>query len=236
MGKPRRKRKKRSALWRVRRTIRRRLLSGLLIVVPLGITFFTLHFLYKVTAGFLAPHIDKHLGHIPDYAIAPVAVILFLAVLYAIGLVASVLIGRRVITLGEMIIHRIPFVKTIYGGSKQVAETLLAQEGFAGFKSVVLVQYPHPGMRALGFMTGTITTSDGDEYCKVFIPTTPNPTSGYLEFVPPEHVQRCNLSVEDAAKLLMSGGILAPESLTLSPVDAPVPRLGADSDDLLDDD
>ncbi|NIA15751.1 MAG: DUF502 domain-containing protein [Nitrospiraceae bacterium] len=219
--------------------MRRRLLSGLLVVVPVGITFFTLHFLYKVTAGFLAPVVEKYLGHIPDYAISPVAVILFLAALYCIGLVASVLVGRRVIALGETIIHRIPFVKTIYGGSKQVAETLLAQERFAGFKSVVLVQYPHPGMRALGFMTGTIATSEGDEYCKVFIPTTPNPTSGYLEFVPPEHVQRCHLSVEDAAKLLMSGGILAPESLTLSSLDAPLPDLDTDSDDadpLLDGD
>jgi uncharacterized membrane protein len=200
---------------RFRATLRRRLLSGLLVVVPLGVTLYVLHFLYAFTAGRLAPIIRDLSGPLPDYAVPLASVVVLVVAVYLIGLVASVVVGRKGIALFEAILTRIPLVKTIYGASKQIVQTLSFQNGDVNFKAVVLVDFPRPGMKALAFVTGTIDIEGEGDHYKVLVPTT-HPTSSYFEIVPKESVSETGISVEEAVKFVMSGGLLAPESLTIS--------------------
>lgn len=203
-------RRKRSLFDRTRRRIRAHLISGMAVIVPLGITAYVIQLCYRVTAGRLSPTVTPITQEWPSYLTAGFSILLMFVVLYAVGLVATVVIGRQVIALAEAILRRIPLVKSVYGASKQIAETLLFQDGGASFKSVALVEFPRPGTFTLAFVTGTITVN-GRKCHKIFVPTTPNPTSGYFEIMDAEHVQPSGLSVEEAAKIVMSGGIVAPD-------------------------
>ena len=215
--KTKRRLRKRTPWQRLQRNMRRRVVSGLLVVVPLGITVFVIDIVYDATAGILARVIQPLLGPLPPYLVAAISVAVVLALLYLIGLVTTIVLGRRLIALGEAIIQRIPFVKTVYGGSKQIVEAFSMQGGLSALQSAVFVEFPRPGMRAIGFVTGRIATSGGHEYLKIFIPTTPNFTTGFFELVPPDQVMYSELSAEDASKMLMSGGLLAPERLEWTP-------------------
>jgi uncharacterized membrane protein len=226
MGRRKKKREEMGAWQRFQHDMRTRLVSGLLVVVPLGITALVLKFLYDITAGVLTQAIREILGPLPPLLIpvmVPVlSILLFLVALYLIGLGTTAFLGRRMIHLMERIIEGIPLVKTIYGASKQVVNSLSFRNEGQDFKSVVLIEFPRPGMKCLGFMTGmvNVSTRTGPQY-KVFIPTTPNPTTGYLEIVAPEDLEFTDLSVEDAIKFIMSGGIVAPDTLTLVPGNDP---------------
>jgi uncharacterized membrane protein len=218
MGSVKKRRKKQSVTTRIRTILRRRMLAGVLVIVPLGITAFVLHFLYGFTAGRLTPVVKRLFDPMPEYAV-PVAsmTILFLAV-YLVGLIASVVVGRRIIGLFEGLLVRIPLVRTVYGASKQMVQTLSFQGEGKHFKSVVFIDFPRAGMKSLAFVTGRVLLEDADtgtttEYLKVFVPTTPNPTSGYFELVPPDAVTESGITVEEAATFVMSGGFVAPASL-----------------------
>lgn len=238
LPKPQRKRrKKKRTVWqRIRLATRRTLISGLLIVVPLGITGFVLQFFYGMTAGMIVPMVRQFIEPLPPYLDVVISLLLFVLVLYVIGLVATAYVGRKLIDLGEAIIQRIPVVKNIYGASKQVVEAVSLQGGFSSLKSVAFVDFPQPGMKALGFVTGKVLTQDGEEYYRVFIPTTPNVTTGFLQFVPPHMLSHCAMSVEEAGKLIVSVGILSPPVLNLIPGNAEPPEFPTESDDDYEDD
>jgi uncharacterized membrane protein len=211
------RRKKKPIKDRLRIIIRRRLISGLLVVIPLGLTAFILRFLYNLTAGRLTPLTRKIFDPLPEYVVPVVSLLVMGVVLYGVGLIASVVVGRKLIGLVEAVLDRIPLVKTVYGASKQVVQTLSFNDGSANFDSVVMIDFPHPGMKALAFVTGRVTLIDADsgaelEHYRVFVPTTPNPTSGYLEFVPINAVENPAISVEEAVKMIMSGGLITPET------------------------
>lgn len=206
--------------------LRRRIVSGLLVVVPVGLTVFVLRFLYQLTAGQLTPLMRPLFRTLPDYVV-PVASILLLFVLtYGVGLVARIFIGRKLIRFFETILENIPLVKTVYGASKQVVQTLSLQDDASQFKSIVIVDFPRPGMKAFAFVTGKIQFRDEEtgllrQHYRVFVPTTPNPTSGYLEFVPVDEVEPCGISTEDAVKSIISAGLVMPE--TIGPPLPPAP-------------
>ncbi|MEW6354705.1 MAG: DUF502 domain-containing protein [Planctomycetota bacterium] len=197
-------------------SIRTRLLSGIVVIVPLGITVLILRFLFLVTAGYLTPVIQHAFGPLPAFYVAAISVVVLLALLYLVGFVATHMVGRRLIGLGEAILLRIPLVKIIYSAAKQAIEVLATPSG-AAFKAVVMVEFPRPGLKAMGFITGAITFPDGRRLYKVFIPTTPNPTTGFLQFIPPDEVMETTMSVEEGIKMLVSGGILSPDRLTQRP-------------------
>jgi len=166
------------SLWsRFRHNVKNRMVSGLLIIFPLGITLFILQFLLRAMAGLLQPMMDRIFTKLPDPLVMLISIALFLLVTYFIGVLATLVLGRRLIALAEAIIVKIPLVKTIYSSSKQVLQTLsLADQ--KTFKAVVFIEFPGPGMRSLGFVTGRIVDEQGVDCYKVFVPTTPNPTSG----------------------------------------------------------
>ncbi len=195
-----------------------RLVSGLLVIVPVGITVFALGFLYDLTAGKLSPFIERWTGPMPEYVVVSISVLAFCGAVYLVGFVANFVVGRKLLALAEAVIRRIPFVKTIYIASKQVVEGFSPQEGELKPKEVILIEWPAPGMKAVGFLTGRIQLPDGREYLKVFVPTTPNISVGLFQLVALEDAHHCKLSVEEAIKLIVSAGIIAPSSLALKPV------------------
>lgn len=211
------KKKKKSLLSRVRSRARGYMIRGLLVVVPLGVTAYVLYFCYSITAGYLVPIVQQYFFLVPGYAVVPISVLFFLSLLYLVGLVATAMVGRQIIALTEAIIRRIPLVKTVYGASKQVVELASRQEGDTDYQAAVIVDFPCPGMKAMAFVTGKIEVEGQGELLKIFIPTTPNPTSGYLELVAPEVVCKSSLTVEDAVKTVMSAGLLTPEVLVIAP-------------------
>ena len=132
-----------------------------------------------------------------------------------IGALAAGFLGRWLIRIGENLLNRMPVVRSIYGASKQILETVLSAQSDA-FREVVLVEYPRKGLWVIGFVTGStkgeVQASIRPKTVNVFIPTTPNPTSGFLLFCPENEISYLKMSVEDAVKLVVSGGIVTPPS------------------------
>lgn len=203
-----------------RKSIRNKLLTGLLVILPIYVTFFVVKFLFNVVSDKFVPVLTRVIEHeqwaIPDKVLHPllitIGILITFSALYFIGLFASNFLGKQIILFYEKIINNTPVVKNIYSSSKQVIQTFSRPEG-ESFKRVVLVEYPRKGMSVVGFATGGITNKKGESLSSVFIPTTPNPTSGFLIYLPKDDIMDTNMSVEEAIKLVISGGILVPDDL-----------------------
>ncbi|HOW97953.1 MAG TPA: DUF502 domain-containing protein [Kiritimatiellia bacterium] len=198
------------------RHLRRRLVSGVLLLVPLAITLFILNLIFNALTAFALPLLRPWLGEWPEYALVAVALAVTFALIYLVGLIATHIIGRRIIQFGEAILLKLPIVKSVYSASKQVVNTFSASTA-AAFQSVVLVEFPRTGSLAVGFVTGTILDPGERRLYRVFVPTTPNPTSGFLVLLPAEQVRFTDISVEDGVKMIVSGGMLSPERYAETP-------------------
>lgn len=145
-----------------------------------------------------------------------VGLLVLFAGIFLLGFLARTFIGRALVGLGEWIVRHIPLIRGVYGGAKQIMEALIANEG-SEFRHVVLFEYPRKGIYAIGFATsaasGEIQARTREETVNVFLPTTPNPTSGYLLIVPRKDLTYMEMSVEDAVKLIISGGIVPPKQV-----------------------
>jgi uncharacterized membrane protein len=220
---------KKVGFWtRVKNKLRNHLLAGVLLIMPFGVTLLVMRWLFGWMAGVLRPAFlkaasvllnDPTLQTDPNHYVSIVLSILSILTLfilvYLIGILGHYVLGKKLIKLGELLLSKIPFVGTIYHATKQVMNAVSLPDK-AAFKSVVLVDFPRPGIKAIGFLTGYIQYSTGENFCKVFLPTTPNPTTGFFELIPANDVLQTNLSIEDAFKMIISGGILSPETLTLT--------------------
>ncbi len=202
---------------------RRKLLAGLLVVFPIFITFVVIKFLFTMIGGILSPVVIKAVGffgfspngRIDDFVIMSVAFVLTFVVLYSIGVIATNFLGKFVIGFFEAILNNVPFIKNVYTSSKQLIE-MISLPSRQSFKRVVIIEYPRVGMKAFAFVTGGIKSVDGTELTSLFIPTTPNPTSGFLLYLPEEEITETDLNVEEGMKLIVSGGILVPERMEIS--------------------
>lgn len=166
------------------------------------------------------PTQEEFLGILPErveWGIAIVSVLLTIIILYAIGLFAKNIFGRRVIASYESLLDRVPLVKTVYRSSKQILATFAGEQS-EEFQRAALVPFPQEKMRSVGFITAIFNDSvTGEELAAVFIPTTPNPTTGYLQVLKRKELVELDWSVEDAVRTIMSGGILRPDFLTIVP-------------------
>ncbi len=206
--------------------IRRRIITGILFLIPIATTLWFLNFLlssiYTKFEPFLKPILIQQWKIAPDSvaykAVGVVmSVITALAMLYLFGLITSRTAVRRLIGLAESLVVRIPLVKFFYKTSKQIAETLALPTGSAR-KKVVAIDFPRLGIKTIAFATGeTSLEGDPQPYVNVFVPTTPNPTSGYLVLLPRESVWETNLTFEQAMRFIVSGGILPPDQILLRP-------------------
>jgi uncharacterized membrane protein len=215
-----------SRMWTsFKRLLSRRLASGMLVLVPLGVTLLVVGWLFRLAASLLQPVVSYATRRLEqlhwittlpegraDFYVSVLAVLLLLFLLYLVGGLGQHLIGRRLIAAWEALWLKIPLARSIYSATKQVMEALSQPRG-AAFKSVVVVDFPYPGLKAIGFLTGYVDDPAGHRFAKVLIPTTPNPTTGFLELVPVEGMIVTNLAIEDGFKMIISGGIVSPEDL-----------------------
>lgn len=196
--------------------MRKYFVTGLLILVPLAITLWVLNLIVGT--------MDKSLLLLPvawrpealiGFAIPGIGTILTLLIIFLTGLSTRNFIGKRVVGLWEAVLRRIPVFNTIYSSVKQVSDTLFSSSGNA-FRKAVLVQYPHHGSWTIAFLTGV---PGGDvrnhlvgDYISIYVPTTPNPTSGFFLMVPRAETIELNMSVDEALKYIVSMGVVAPEN------------------------
>lgn len=192
------------------RKLRNYFAAGLLVILPALVTVWFLYKMFVTVDGYLGPLLVRYTGRsIPGLGFAAtVFLILF------VGLFASNLIGRKLIGIGERLLHRIPIVSKLYLGVKQISAVIFReQEKF--FRDVVAVEYPRKGIWALAFITNDMPSPmpavDPTEMMAVFLPTTPNPTSGFLLLVPRDQVHPLPMSVEEGVKFVISGGSVVPE-------------------------
>ncbi len=198
-------------------SLRASFLTGLVVIAPVGLTVWLIWTLFGWVDGFVLPLVPQRFN--PEEYIGidlrGVGVIFFLVFTIVVGWVAKGLIGRSAIRFAETLVDRTPVVRSIYSGIKQIAETVFAQTE-RSFEKACLVQYPRKGIWAIGFIS---TQAKGEvleksdvtgELVSVFVPTTPNPTSGFLLYFPVEDVVELEMSIEDAAKLVISAGLVYP--------------------------
>ena len=205
--------------------MKRYLIAGLLVWVPLGITIWVITFLVST--------LDQTLLLVPTplrpealvgFHIPGLGVLLSFLILLATGVVAANFFGQRLIRLWESALGRIPVVKSIYSSVKQVSDTVLSDQGTA-FRKALLVEFPRPGCWTIAFMTGApadavVVHLPGD-HVSVYVPTTPNPTGGYFVMLPKSSVRELDMSVDDALKYIISMGVVAPRRRPPAPVAAP---------------
>jgi uncharacterized membrane protein len=188
-------------------------ITGLLTITPLVVTVWVLGFLFRTVDGILAPILDRAFGrHIPGLGF-----LLTLVLIYLVGLVMTNLVGQKLVAAGERILTRVPIVKGIYGGSKQLVDAV-SMPTKGNFTTVVLVEYPRREMYMIGFITrqdsGTLEdTGRIDTLTNVFIPNTPNPASGRFVMVPNRDLIPVSISVEEGLKLIISGGFVSPKTI-----------------------
>jgi len=186
-----------------------RFLSGLLVLIPLVITIFVLRIILGALTGFVRPLLVPWTGHVPESVLILVAFVVTVLLIYFVGLITTHIVGRRLIQFGESILLKLPIVKVVYAASKQMVDTF-SNSTQAAFQAVVLVEFPRAGSLALGFVTGTMLDHADKLLYRVFVPTTPNPTSGFLVLLPEEDVRFTDISVESGLRMIVSGGVLAP--------------------------
>lgn len=192
------------------RRLRTRVASGIVALVPIVVTVVVVRWVFSFTSGILLPFIDPAVEDWPVAWRAGLSLAALVTGVYLLGELTTHVVGRRVLGLGEAVLLRLPFVKVIYRASKQVMAAFQGP-GAKAFKSVVFVPFPHPGMKAVGFVTSTVTRKDGSVWNTVFVPTTPNPTTGFLQIIPEPDVETTDYTVEEGVKMIMSLGALVPE-------------------------
>ncbi|MCY0094916.1 DUF502 domain-containing protein [Hoeflea ulvae] len=204
--------------------LRNYFLTGLIIVAPIAITaYLTWSFILWVD-GWVKPYIPQAYNpdHYLPFAVPGFGLLTALFVITMIGFLTANLVGRTIVSFGESLLDRMPLVRSLYKGLKQIFQTVLAEQS-SSFKQAGLIQYPRLGLWSIVFIaTDTKGEVDhrlpGEDSISVFLPTTPNPTSGFLLFVPRKDIIILDMSVEEAAKMVISAGLVSPNFPKTLPV------------------
>jgi uncharacterized membrane protein len=191
------------------RLVRNKFLTGILTLLPIYITYLLLRFIIGI-----APDIP-YIRTIPffvnnEFLASIIEFFGALMVIFFIGLLVSNVVGKRLFVLFESIMEKLPLINTIYTSSRQIMQTL-TMPGKGNFKQVVFIEYPRKGLWTLAFVTAYSISKSGEQYVHVFLPTTPNPTSGFMLFVREKDIRPSGLSIEEGLKTLISGGMIASE-------------------------
>ena len=204
--------------------LQRYLIAGIITVIPIWITWLIFNFIVKQLskvgmpwARALSKAIEQYVPDLAKWVLEPwfintLAIILTLAGLYLLGWFASRVVGKKLLNTFDLLMERIPFIQTVYGATKKLLAVL--QQKPEKLHRVVLIQFPSPEMKTVGFVTRTLTDhATGKELAAVYVPTTPNPTSGYLEVVPVENLVSTDWTIEEAMTFIISGGAVAPDNI-----------------------
>ena len=218
----------------IRRLLQRYFVPGLLTLIPIWLTWIVFKFVFQALSMVSSPWIKAVFDPLARAHPALfgwlassttqflLGVLLTLSLILFTGWLSRRVIGKRLLLLFEQTLERVPLAKTIYGGTKQLLEALQTKPD--GTQRVVLIDFPHTEMKTLGFVTRVMReTGSGRELAAVYVPTTPNPTSGYLEIVPMEKITPTDWTVDQAMSFIISGGAVAPDTIPFSaPLRAPV--------------
>ena len=197
----------------VGKKLRSQFLTGILIVVPITVVIVILVLLFDLIDRIMQPIIGAVVGH---EVRTIVSLIVMIGLIYVVGVIASNIGGKKLIGWGESwVFGKIPVVRQIYNGVKQIMQAFSTPKASeTGFMEVVLVEFPHKGMKTIGLVTNESYQESGEKLLHVFIPTTPIPTSGYLEIIRESDVIHIDISIEDALKMVVSAGKVSPEGVT----------------------
>jgi len=208
-------------IYNIKHKIRNIFVAGLIFILPISITFIVLNFLFVKLDAIFAPFLWRLLdlipaservpGHFPGFGIGVTIILIF-----ASGVFVKNVVGKHMVSWSEYLLYKIPLASSIYKASKQFLEGI-STSGKKSFRSVVLIEFPRRGTYAIGFVTG-VTEGEVQEITEetlvnIFVPTTPNPTSGYLSMVPKNEVRYLDMSVEDGIKMVISGGVITPRHI-----------------------
>ncbi|MGM0598698.1 MAG: DUF502 domain-containing protein [Candidatus Rifleibacteriota bacterium] len=202
--------------------IRKYLLTGVLVLVPLAVTIYIMFFVFQVTDGLLGKAVASVIG----YRVPGMGIFLTALICVVSGMITQNYFGRRLLSGIESSLGRIPVVRSLYNGTKQVADVIV-QKNKGEFKRVVIIEYPKSDCWAIAFLTADFTIPlkskriDDLKMVTVFLPTTPNPTSGYLLIIEKSRVIDTNLDIEEAMKVVISGGLVQPGGKLTGNDDAP---------------
>ena len=201
-------------LKKIRKSIEGVFLTGIAAVIPVGVTLYILHLIIGMMNNLVEViparfHPDQLLSfHIPG-----LGVIITLILIFTIGLVTKSYLGKKLVSLGERMVGKIPLVRGIYNALKQLVDAVFSDKG-QSFKKAVLIEYPRKGLFSIAFVTGVtrgeVQVKTSQKCVNVFIPTTPNPTSGFYIMVPEGDIITLDMTVEEAFTLIISGGIVSP--------------------------
>ena len=188
------------------------LITGLLSILPIALTYWIVLKLFQFFSNpgaKIVAIIFK--DNIPQYIPELTGFILTISFIYLMGLLISNVFGKQIYAWFEKILSRIPFINTVYRTIKQITSHLSGPDRQA-FKKVVFIEYPRKGIWTLGMVTGESNNVNGELYYHIFVPTTPNPTSGYLLYLPQRDTRQTDMSIEEGMRIIISGGVLAPKT------------------------
>lgn len=197
------------SVWRrLIRKLRTMFIAGLIVVVPIGLTIWIIVWLFNSIDGVLQPIILYFYGQ----SFTGIGIAITLILILVVGAIATNVLGRRMVRWGESMLGKIPVARRLYTALKDVFQSF-SDTGTGGFLQVVLIEFPAKGMKTIGFITNEDVDEEGRKLINVFIPTAPNPTTGFLEIVREEDIIRTDISVDDALKMAVSGGRMSPRNL-----------------------
>ena len=185
--------------------LRSKLLTGIITLLPLYLTYIVLKFFFKTLNDISEPILNRLNIEIPFLGI-----FLTLLLVLSIGIAVTNFLGKKFFEIGEKIVKKVPLVSSIYLSIKQILDTI-TNSSTDEFKGTVYIQYPRKGLWTMAFISGESISESGEAFFHLFVPTTPNPTSGFFLMIPKEDAIKSNMSVEDGLKTIISGGLLAPK-------------------------
>jgi uncharacterized membrane protein len=202
--------------YRFRRHLLAKMLSGLLILIPFFIALFVLRIAFRMISSVISPilHLGIYSG-IPEDIVTLLSVIILVLIVYLVGVLAKNSVGKKIVAMTEAVFLKIPFLKVVFSASK-TAISALSLNRDASFHSVVFIEFPKEGYWTFGFVTGVTSDKDGENYFKIFMPTTPNPTTGFFMIVKQKEVITTDISVEEALQSILTGGVLFSSHLPMS--------------------
>src|SRR4030042_2491854 len=207
--------------WRwILKTIRTAVVAGLIVVVPIGLTVWILIWIFNGVEDLLAPVVAWLFERFGAEPITGVGFGITVLLIFVIGIIMTNVVGRRIVRWAESMLGKVPVARLLYVAFREVFRGF-SEENANSFLAVVLVEFPAKGMRTIGFITKEDVDKEGKPVFNVFIPTTPNPTSGFLEILHEDDIIRTRISIEDALKMVISGGRMSPSGLVtnLPPTD-----------------
>tara|TARA_B100001093_G_C26585440_1_gene909177 strand:+ start:310 stop:903 length:594 start_codon:yes stop_codon:yes gene_type:complete len=185
--------------------LRSKLLTGIATLLPLYLTFIVLKILFTTLDGMSNPLLHRLGVQIPF-----LGMLLTLILIFLLGVIVTNFLGRKIFDIGEKIVKKVPIVNIIYSTLKQITETF-TKGSPKEFKGAVYIQYPREGLWTLAFISGESKSEDETSFYHLFVPTTPNPTSGFFLMIPQKDAINSKMSVEEGLKTIISGGLLAPK-------------------------